>query len=72
MSKKYTSFYNKINKYFSKCEKNMASNIDLIKNYRYKFSIDNNGNNIVHLYNNNKLIMEAIYDIAGIYNLYNS
>jgi hypothetical protein len=63
---------NKINKYFSQIKKDININIDPIKNYKYKFYTDNNNNHIVQLFDNNKIIIEAIYDIAGMYNIYNN
>ncbi len=67
------SFLNKINKYYNKNKKNIVGKYKLNNgDYSYKFILDGNNNNIIKLYKNKKPVLDAIYDIAGIYNLYNS
>ena len=71
-NKKITSYMEKFNKYFEQNKIKVAKKFDPNKNYKYKFYKDNNNNHIVQLYDDNNLVIEATYDIAGIYNIYNS
>ena len=66
------SFLVKINKYYNKNKKSIVGKYNPNENYSYKFTLDENNNSIVKLYKNKKPVLDAIYDIAGIYNLYNS
>ena len=73
VNKKSTSYIEKFNKYFEQNKEKIAKKFDPNKNYKYKFYKDNNNNHVVQLRDNDNLIVvEAIYDIAGIYNMYNS
>nr|QBK88788.1 MAG: hypothetical protein LCMiAC01_04700 [Mimivirus LCMiAC01] len=65
------SYYNKLNKYYSEHKNNISKKINLKNDYKYVFTT-NNDKHIVKIYNNDKLTMVAEYELAGIYNIYNS
>ena len=66
------SYYNKLNKYYSEHKKDISKKINLKNDYKYIFEINTNNRHIVKIYDNDKLLMVAEYELAGIYNLYNS
>lgn len=65
-------FYDKVEKYYQKSMKRVEKNLDPQKNYNYKFYVDHHNKNIVEIFEGEKFVLKAEYDLAGIYNFYNS
>ncbi len=66
-----TTYIDKVNKYYRHCKKKISSTISLNKDYKYVLS-KNDEQYIIKIFNENKLILIAEYDIAGMYNIHNS
>jgi hypothetical protein len=62
------SFYKKVEQHAEKKNKN----IDLNKNYKFKFHKDKSENHIVELYDGEKLVLKGEFQLIGMYNLINS
>lgn len=67
-----SSFYKLVDKYYSDQMDIIGKYIDLNKEYKFEFTVDNTNNDIVELYYDNKLILKAKYCFIGVYNLINS
>lgn len=59
--------YSKIDKYYNSQKELMNKKFDTDKNYTYQVN-----NNIIELFDNDKLIIKGEYQIVGIYNLISS
>ncbi|AYV82021.1 MAG: hypothetical protein Homavirus2_25 [Homavirus sp.] len=66
------SIEDKIDKYFNEKKKEISERFDPDKNYSYKLQKDDNGAFYIELYDDNKLILKAEYDLMGMYNMFNS
>lgn len=70
MSKDKSQLDETINEYFIKRKNEINKIFDPDKNYNYKmYSGDTH---IIEIYDNNKMILKAEYDLIGIYNIFNS
>ena len=61
-----------IEKYFNDKQKEISKKIDPNKNYIYRLQQDDSGNFYIELYDNDKLVLKAEYELIGIYNMFNS
>lgn len=62
------SFYKKVEDNVEK----KGKNIDLNKNYKFKFHKDRSGNHIVELFDGDKSVLKGEFQLIGMYNLINS
>jgi hypothetical protein len=70
--KTISKFNKKINHYYEHKEKKISKILDLNDNFQCLTYTDNNGNHILELIKNDKLILKAEYQLIGFYNIINS
>lgn len=66
-------FSDKINSYFELQQSSISKYFNPDLDYKYMFSINNNHQHIIDIFNNNnKLLLKAEYEFAGVYNINSS
>jgi hypothetical protein len=64
---KKKSYFDKVESYYQS-KKNFTKKLDQDLKYDYKFNTDKEGNHILNIISEDKIVMKLEYDIIGIYN----